>query len=247
MVRGALRNIVSSLPDKPRAVIEYWFRPSLARGFGPLNDQVIRQDIFNRIFADIRVSQIIETGTYRGTTTEFFAQTDLPVHSIEVSERYYWYSKLRLRSFKNVHLYKGSSTYWLPKICARLQSNQFATLVYLDAHWRDYLPLREEIEILSDMLPNSVIMIDDFEVPGDLGYGFDDYGPGMRLSVEYLDTAKAASPLFVFFPSQPSTDETGGRRGTCVVSFTGEISDRLKSMDLLKFHSVRDPFKRSSF
>jgi hypothetical protein len=75
MVRGALRKLVSSLPGKPRAVIEFWLGLSLARGFGPLNDQAVRQNIFIGIFSDIHVCQIIETGTYRGTTTEFMSVT----------------------------------------------------------------------------------------------------------------------------------------------------------------------------
>ena len=239
LVRRALANLAASLPDKQRSVIEYWFRPSLARGFAVLNDQIGRHNIFDSILSDLRIAHIIETGTFRGTTTEFFARTGLPVHTIEFNTKYYEYAKIRLRSFRNVRLYKGSSLYWLPIICDRLQASggRPATLVYLDAHWFEHLPLREEIEILSAKLPNSVIMIDDFEVPGDVGYGFDDYGLGKRLSVDYLKTAKTSAPISIFFPSLPSTEETGQRRGTCIIGFTDEITHQLKSMPLLRLHS----------
>jgi hypothetical protein len=52
---------------------------------------------------------------------------------------------------------------------------------HLDAHWEGDLPLQEEIEIILGRFPNFLIMIDDFRVPGDSGYGFDDYGRGKML------------------------------------------------------------------
>ena len=60
------------------------------------------------------------------------------------------------------------------------------TLFYLDAHWHEYLPLRDELEIALGQFANAVVLIDDFQVPDDPGYGFDDYGPGKTLNLEYL-------------------------------------------------------------
>ena len=59
-------------------------------------------------------------------------------------------------------------------------------------------------------------MIDDFEVPGDPGYGFDDYGPGKRLTAQYLPDEDLAG-WRRFYPSLPSSEETGARRGSCVL------------------------------
>ena len=58
---------------------------------------------------------------------------------------------------------------------------------HVEAMLRHHLPLADEIEIISGGWPDFVIMIDDFCVPGDDGYEFDDYGPGRRLDVEYLE------------------------------------------------------------
>jgi prefoldin subunit 5 len=60
-------------------------------------------------------------------------------------------------------------------------------------------------------------MIDDFEVPSDPGYGFDDYGPGKCLSLSLLSWAKELGCRF-FFPTVPAADETGERRGACLVA-----------------------------
>ena len=49
---------------------------------------------------------------------------------------------------------------------------------YLDAHDSGDLPLREELEIIFENWSDAVVMIDDFMVPHDSGYGYGDYGVG---------------------------------------------------------------------
>jgi|GEM_PF-6874201 len=47
---------------------------------------------------------------------------------------------------------------------------------------------------------DSVVMIDDFEVPFDRGYGFENYGPGKRLCYE-LDANLLPAVARLYFPS----------------------------------------------
>jgi hypothetical protein len=77
---------------------------------------------------------------------------------------------------------------------------------YLDAHGyvSDDLPLAEEIDIVFSRCPSAVVMIDDFEVPSDAGYGYDDYGPGKALVAGYIGAAVLAHELRAFYPSTPS-------------------------------------------
>jgi len=63
---------------------------------------------------------------------------------------------------------------------------QARTFFYLDAHWEESLPPREELDLIIREFKQFVVMIDDFEIPNDPGYGFDDYGPGKRLSLRDL-------------------------------------------------------------
>jgi hypothetical protein len=79
-------------------------------------------------------------------------------------------------------------------------------------------------------------MIDDFAVPGDPQYGFDDYGPGKVLRMEYL-LQFANAGLSYFFPSLPADRETGKQRGCVVVC-------RAPTDDLLGAH-VRGFFRLS--
>jgi len=105
---------------------------------------------------------------------------------------------------------------------------------YLDAHWNEDLPLAEELEIVFRNCPAAVVMIDDFQVPGDPEYAFDDYGPGKALTPEYLSASVAAHELATYYPSRPASEEGGSRRG-CVVLAKAEIHGvSLSSLPLLR-------------
>src|SRR6266516_5596589 len=102
MFRQFLKHALSLLPEELQGRLEYRLRPSLSSGFGPLNDQAVRANIFKRVLVECNIGQIVETGTFRGTTTAYFARTGLPVYSIEVSRKLYEYSKLKLGVLSNV-------------------------------------------------------------------------------------------------------------------------------------------------
>jgi len=239
-LRQNLKQVFALLPEGLQGRLEYRLRPSLSEGFGAFNGQQARIAIFQRLLAACDIGQIVETGTFRATTTALFAATCLPVHSVEVSKKFYEYARLKLGAAGNVTLYHGDSVARLPEICDRLANAPRTTFVYLDSHWRDRLPLRDEIEILSRRLPNAVVMIDDFAVPFDAGYAFDDYGDGARIGVDYLVRARTPQPFSLYFPAVPSQQETGRRRGTCVVALTPELARTLDGIDLLRFHGTSD-------
>lgn len=76
---------------------------------------------------------------------------------------------------------------------------------------------------------NAVVMIDDFQVPGDPGYGFDDYGGGKVLT-------SACPPDMpgwrIYYPAASSAEETGSRRG-CAVLAAPDVADALDDVTLL--------------
>jgi len=105
---------------------------------------------------------------------------------------------------------------------------------YLDAHWNEDLPLAEEIGIVFSRCPSAVVMIDDFRVPFDPGYGYDDYGPGKALVSGYIRLAVLAHQLQAFYPSTPSAAEGGARRGCIVLAKEACHGTILASMPLLR-------------
>jgi hypothetical protein len=78
-----------------------------------------------------------------------------------------------------------------------------------------------------------VIVVDDFQVPDDPGYGFDDYGFGKRLSLEYLLQAAAPS-IAIFFPRARSESETGARRGSVTLTTNVELEEVLDRLPALR-------------
>ena len=107
-------------------------------------------------------------------------------------------------------------------------------LVYLDAHWKDDLPLAEELEIVFDNCPNAIVMVDDFQVPFDVGYGYDDYGVGQSLTTDYIEPIVAARGLRILYPSTPAAHETGARRGCVVLAKNTALAQALTSLPLLR-------------
>jgi len=202
---------------------------------GPFNGQQFRQRIFFDLINQFPVKAIIETGTYRGTTTTLFATTPLPVYSVETHPRFYAYSKMRFRHQRNkVHLYNNDSRAFLTMLSKDPVVPKEAVFFYLDAHWKDDLPLREELEIIFTYWQRPIVMIDDFQVP-DSDYNFDDYGPGKTLNLDYLQPVITAYNISVFFPAVDVAEETGVKRG-CVVlcqEKTGtEIEESISSLQV---------------
>ena len=208
--RRALRRLLprqaTDMIHEAIGMFDYIRSPERGAGWGPFNGQTARQALFVDIIAKAQPHAIVETGTFLGATTELMCQTGLPVFSIELSPRNYGFARARFWRRHNLKLFQGDSRTALLGLF-KGPLNSFSGLVvffYLDAHWNDDLPLAEEIDIILGRCPLAVVMVDDFEVPSDAGYGYDDYGPGRALVLDYIRTAISAHQLQAFYPSTPS-------------------------------------------
>lgn len=233
-----IRKLLRWMPGSWKGVVDYYFDSNAGKEFGgPLNGQKQRVAIFIEMLGAIPFQAIVETGAFRGVTTKFFAeQTKLPVFSVEIEPRFFQYSKRSLRSFAKVNLRLGDSRAFLDSLVADTSCPKSNVFFYLDAHWQDDLPLFEELVRIGDHWRNSVVMIDDFCVPDDPGYFFDDYGDGAKLCLEYI------SPLLnntwsVFFPRARAEDETSGKRG-CVVMVNRDLEEKFNQIKSLRYYET---------
>jgi hypothetical protein len=220
--------------------VEYAVTPGLGNCLsGPFNGQRFRQRMFREILEAIPFAAIIETGTFRGTTTEFMrALSPLPIHTVELHPRYYAFARARFKTDKDIHLALGDSRSFLKRLAVdRSELRSQSLFFYLDAHWGADLPLHEEVEIVFEGWSRAVVMIDDFRVPGDEYYRYDDYGPGKQLCLEYLDRPHLAT----FFPALPGKDETGLRRGSVVLAMEPAIAEHLKQCETLTSYAAHEP------
>jgi predicted O-methyltransferase YrrM len=200
---------------------------------GPFNGQTERRATFLEMLDRLKPAAVIETGTYRGTSTQFMARHFAgPIHSCEIDRRCFLGSRRRLAAFPQVELAQSDSRAFLRYVLARLRP-QAPLLIYLDAHWWDDLPLREEIEIILASGHEAAIMIDDFEVSDDPGYTFDDFGPNKRFCLDMLRFL-ADHPEPLFYPRARSETETGARRGAIVLSTGPTVTAALGRVERLR-------------
>jgi hypothetical protein len=213
--------------------LDYLLKPRLRRSWGgPLNGQNFRRRIYSDLIKKINFEAIVETGTYLGTTTEFFAASGLPVYSVEANPRFYAYSSLRFSLRRDrVHLYQGDSVKFLRSLAADKDFPKSNPFFYLDAHGQEHLPLREELEIILTHWREAVVMIDDFEVPG-TDYGYDDYGAGKTLNMSYLEPLQYLQ-LHAFFPAVEAKHETGAKRGCVALCRDEAVKNALSEIDTL--------------
>lgn len=232
MIKRAVKKI---LGEKLTGGIQYCLFPELRRYRGSaFNDQAFRQAIFKEIIESIDFCHIYETGTFRGTTTEHMAKTsNLKVYTVEAVARNYGFSRTRFMLKPSVKLHFGDSRHFLQNQLATQPESDRPVFAYLDAHWHEDLPLLEECKILlSDPRP-CVLMIDDFAVPDDPAYTYDDYGPGKCLDPSYLAPV-AQLHHGLLFPALPGEQETGAKRGCCVLSNDPKLTIQLRGMKTLR-------------
>jgi hypothetical protein len=199
----------------------------------PMNGQTKRIELVGQIITRCGILRIVETGTFIADTTVWFAGFGLPVMTVEINPRHFEFAQARLAAHNNVVVREGNSIDFLLSIVAGPINRAEPTLFYLDAHWLDHLPLREEIELIVANFPMAVIVIDDFAVPDDAGYEFDDYGPDKRLTLDYLNRA-TTPPLATYFPRAHSRRETGARRGSVTLTANAELRSILDRLPALR-------------
>jgi hypothetical protein len=216
-------------------MLDYWRRPGWREPWGgPFNGQAFRQRLVAELCSCVTFAAIVETGTYRGSTTaHLWRITRLPVHSFETRPRDHGFARARLGLARGVHLHRGDSRMGITALAGSAARPNGPVFFYLDAHWGEDVPLREEVALAFRDWGQAVTMIDDFAVPDDPGYGFDDHGPGQALTLAYLGPW-AAPPTAVWFPACVSSAETGARRGCVVLARDPEVIRRIDAMRTLR-------------
>jgi len=199
------------------------------RGF---NGQQGRQALFRELarVCDFRV--LVETGTYIGDTAGWLAREfKLPVWTSEVEPNFVTVAQKRFRHLPNLQISESDARTFLDVLIATGAAKAGA-FFYLDAHWGTDAPLVTELSLIARRCTEFVVMVDDFEVPGDDGYSFDDYGGVRLVAADYAKTFGELG-LVAYSPTLPSEHETGARRG-CVVLCREDMTARLDGLEFLR-------------
>jgi hypothetical protein len=149
----------------------------------PFNSDPAIEALVKTLHAEFQFERFVETGTYHGFTTKWFAKTfpDKEIHTVESNKLSYDAAQRQLKEHTNIVSYFGDSPVVLKEI---LQTNK-KTFFYLDAHWAEAWPLRQELEEIAGLCKdNCCIMIDDFKVPN-RPFHFDTY-KNQPLDLDYV-------------------------------------------------------------
>lgn len=138
---------------------------------------VIAKDILE-IF---KINQFVETGIYLGTQIKFVSDwliemygDDYKMLEIDLNGEFVENAKKTYKNNKNIDIFEGCSSVWLKKMVDSQLFDKKRTMFFLDAHWNEYIPLRDELTSLLKLKNKPIIAIDDFYNPFDSG----NFSPG---------------------------------------------------------------------
>lgn len=175
------------------------------------NCDIFAQNRVLELIKDKNIQTFVETGTYIGETAAEMAKIVSEVITFELSEERYLQSKTNLAPFSNIKLYCCDSVKWLNDNLKQLDLGP--TFFFLDAHWFDYWPVRDELKAIAESKKhtNSVIMIHDFQVPDNNTLGFDSYN-NQPLNYDYVkDVLQLVWPQG--YKVEYNNQAVGGNRG----------------------------------
>ncbi|MEN6622549.1 MAG: hypothetical protein ABFD50_13475 [Smithella sp.] len=145
------------------------------------NQDTFLQQTFAELVAQKQPTLILETGTHRADTTEYFASFGIPVLSTEINEEFFNISRSKLAGKFNVQLLLGDSATALKENFHLLKDEKI--LAFLDSHFLNDAVLERELELMTQLKHKPTIIIHDFYVPGkDFGY---DTWDGHRYDYEF--------------------------------------------------------------
>jgi len=118
--------------------------------------------LVNDIMETVKPDRFVETGTHMAWTVMYMAKhySSLPILSVEIDDEYYYISAHNCKPYSNVKLYHLSSPNFLNLIYFDVLKHGLS-FFWLDAHWLDYVPLRDECKIVAT-LDRYICLIDDF-------------------------------------------------------------------------------------
>lgn len=200
----------------------------------PFNSQIFRTKIFDKIIQSVNFDFLVETGTYLGITTSYFAKSfNKEIYTAEINTFCFNINKRNLESFKNIKIFNSDSRKMIAKLIKMKKSTDLC-FFYLDAHWFNDLPLVEEIQMIFDYFSSAVIMIDDFKVVDDEGYGYDDYGKYGVLDLNLLSNIESKKNIFAYYPNCNSKNETGAKRGTVILTNSEKFKEKFDKLNVLR-------------
>lgn len=192
-----------------------------------------------------KVNKFVETGIHQGETlgtvigwfSEMYEDFNniekgrYAIYDVDLVREYFDKAVIKYGNYnKNVYIENDSSEKFLKRL---IDNNTFGEddicMFYLDSHWYDYWPLRDEIkEILR--LEKSIILIDDFYTPGK-PFGYDTYQE-VRLDLNYIKPIIAGKTDYIYYSAISNRDNRG--MALIFIGYKEEELTKMKGLPLIK-------------
>lgn len=137
----------------------------------PFNGDAFIQEEFLRLRDKFGIKNVVETGTFFGYTSKWMSENFRRVFTIEINHEFAKIAERRFLNIENITFNLGDSAVILSDILTLCGND---TMIFLDAHWNDFCPLKSELEAIGKSGLKPIIAIHDFMVPN-ASLGYDTY------------------------------------------------------------------------
>lgn len=186
----------------------------------PFNGDTFICEEFLKLKDQYKIDVAIETGSCIYTTTKWLCENFTEVLTVEINQSYANFGKHKIEPFENCKAIVGiDSVGFIATIVKNhLEQDPRNCIFFLDAHWGENCPLKDELRAISGLglKEPPVIAIHDFKTHHEQLLGYDTY-KGEALSFDYiyqeikmLETAYGCCYYHYF--NKPETS-TGANRG----------------------------------
>lgn len=148
----------------------------------PFNNDHFVAEEFLKLKEEFDISVVVECGSCVGGTTKWLANNFTHVTTIEINPEFLKFCFERTKEQTNVHHLLANTTDVLAEV---LKTKDHNTLLFLDDHWNEYMPLHDELKIIAESGLKPVLAIHDCKVPDQPELGFDSYA-GVDISFENI-------------------------------------------------------------
>ncbi|WP_344547243.1 hypothetical protein [Actinomadura fulvescens] len=188
----------------------------LSDGGGPFGFDVTVALLVDELMNLYDLDAICETGCFLGDTTTYLTRRypRTPVYTCDVDAEHAAVTTHRVAEHWNATVMHGPS----PDLVGKVLAEFTRPLFFLDAHWAESWPLREELELILD--GTAVALIHDFDI-GHPRFSYDSYG-GVDCGPDLL--AALPTPPEHYFTPDPNARhalpclQTGRRAGLGIVA-----------------------------
>jgi hypothetical protein len=177
----------------------------------PFNGDFFLEKEFLRLRDKYNIKKAVETGSCLFSSTKWFSDNFNEVITYEMNSSFYEEGIKKIQNKNNVKALVCNSVDGLKQLEYTPKEN---IIFFLDAHWQAYCPLLDELETISKLDINPIIVIHDFKTNNpEFGYDTHD-GKDFDINLVAPKLSKIYPNEYLYYYN---TEAAGARRGVIFI------------------------------